>query len=113
MEKDGEAGLGRLLFLEATEAVLGPALPVGVHATPCETLSWGEASVPSAGLPQGEAQMGEATCSSPLCKLGRAGFEPRLSPPPRGFRPARVPMHQRERMGPPLPGRKTGRAEQG
>lgn len=53
MEEDGEDGLGRLPFLEVPEAVLECALSFGVHATPRKTLSWGEASVPSAGLLQG------------------------------------------------------------
>lgn len=53
VEKDGEAGLGRLLFIEATEAVLVPALPVRVHATIGESLSWGEARALNAGLPPG------------------------------------------------------------
>lgn len=63
--------------VKAREAVAVSALPAGVQATPQETLFWGEARMLSAGLPQGEAQIGEETFSPPPCVPGGAGFEPR------------------------------------
>lgn len=102
---------GTCSSVKAREAVAVPALPAGVQATPQETLFWGEARMLSAGLPRGEAQIGEETFSLPPRMPGGAGFEPR----PLGLQASPAPHSPTKGNGSvgggPPQGRKTRRAE--